>query len=220
MGLFSSIGKVVKNVVKGVSSVAGAISPVTDLIGGGLGYLGAQQANSATAASTKEQMEFQERMRGSAYQAAVADMKKAGLNPRLVYSQGGASAPAGASYSARDVSQGAREGMMASASMRNIIEQNNNLKAQSDAATASAASARAQAKKLEAETQGVQFENVGKGVDAQLAKDYGALVRSGAGNAINAARGAAGLARGVASVAKKGWSWVTPKNLIAPFRRK
>lgn len=46
-----------------------------------------------------KQMRFQERMRNTSWQAGIADMEAAGVNPALAYSQGGASAPMGASGS-------------------------------------------------------------------------------------------------------------------------
>lgn len=49
-----------------------------------------------SAEQAAKQMEFQERMSGSQWQRGVSDMQKAGLNPMLAYSQGGASAPSGA----------------------------------------------------------------------------------------------------------------------------
>lgn len=45
------------------------------------------------------QRKFQERMRNTEWQAGIADMEAAGVNPALAYSQGGASAPMGASGS-------------------------------------------------------------------------------------------------------------------------
>jgi len=77
------------------------------LTGGLLGFIGQQQtnqknwdiadaANRNSAAQAQAQMAFQERMRATQYQTAIEDMKKAGLNPMLAYSQGGAGVPTGA----------------------------------------------------------------------------------------------------------------------------
>lgn len=74
--------------------------------GGMLGFMGAEQqgddmirntevANQFSAQQVAANREFQERMSGTAYQRGTADMKAAGLNPMLAYSQGGASSPAG-----------------------------------------------------------------------------------------------------------------------------
>lgn len=57
----------------------------------------ASQANAFSAAQTQAHMDFQERMRSTQYQTAVEDLRKAGLNPMLAYTQGGAGTPAGAS---------------------------------------------------------------------------------------------------------------------------
>lgn len=53
------------------------------------------------AIEAQKNRDFQERMSNTAYQRAIADMKKAGINPVLAYSQGGADTPSGDSASAR-----------------------------------------------------------------------------------------------------------------------
>lgn len=56
-----------------------------------------RETNAWNAAQVQKQMDFQERLSGSAYQRAMEDMRKAGLNPILAYQQGGASSMPGAS---------------------------------------------------------------------------------------------------------------------------
>lgn len=63
----------------------------------------AMRFNSAEAAKNRA---WQEQMSNSAYQRAVEDMRKAGINPILAYTQGGASTPAGAQGTIGSASMG------------------------------------------------------------------------------------------------------------------
>jgi len=65
-------------------------------IGGLASYFGQRETNKANAQQAQIQQGFQREMSDTAYQRAVADMKAAGLNPMLAYSQGGATTPVGA----------------------------------------------------------------------------------------------------------------------------
>lgn len=83
------------------------------LIGGISSAFGASKQNKAAQAASREQMAFQERMRSTQYQTAMADMKSAGLNPILAYKQGGAGTPGGSTYSPVNVGQAATSGAAA-----------------------------------------------------------------------------------------------------------
>jgi hypothetical protein len=76
------------------------------LISAGGAYLQNQQAKKAS----KTQMAFQERMSNTAIQRQMADMRKAGINPILAGKYGGASSPAGATYSPSNIGAAAMQG--------------------------------------------------------------------------------------------------------------
>lgn len=69
------------------------------LIGGRLGQLGAKEQMRFNAEQAQLNRDFQREMSSTAHQRQVADLRKAGLNPILSATQGGATTPSGAQAS-------------------------------------------------------------------------------------------------------------------------
>jgi len=96
---------------------------IDDFIAGGMQLIGTQMTNQANAKQARAQMDFQERMSGSAHQREVADLRAAGLNPILSGTGGmGASTPGGAQASMQNVigsaGQAMRENRVQSANVK------------------------------------------------------------------------------------------------------
>ena len=142
--------------------------------------------------SAREQMAFQERMSGTAYQRSMADMKAAGLNPILAYQQGGSSTPSGAGYSLENIGASAVSSARSANIMKAEVDQ---LKAQTDtqrtmaslqqaqerlANTQNLASA-AQAKRDLASERLINEQTVKTGFEALAAREGIATARAEAG---------------------------------------
>jgi len=85
-----------------------ALSLAAATLGGAaLSTLGGIFGNKQQTNAANRQMDFQERMSNTAYQRAMTDMKKAGLNPMLAYQKGGASTPSGAQPNIKNVLESA-----------------------------------------------------------------------------------------------------------------
>lgn len=101
------------------------MDPITvGLILGGVSALGGIFQNQQAAAASDKQMAFQKETLQHQYQWAMADMKRAGLNPILAYKQGGAGSAGGSSYSPVNIgeafSRGAQTGVSSASQAKQL----------------------------------------------------------------------------------------------------
>lgn len=79
---------------KFAKSIAGPLIGLAgDLLGGHSAKKAQKKANEQNIALQREQQAWEERMANTSWQRGTQDMLKAGLNPMLAYSQGGANTP-------------------------------------------------------------------------------------------------------------------------------
>jgi isochorismate synthase EntC len=97
------------------------MDPTAALIMGGASLLGGSMRNKEAQRASARQMAFQKEMSDTAYQRAMADMRKAGLNPILAGKLGGASTPTGSTYNPTNIGSEAVQGAMTGAQMQGAL---------------------------------------------------------------------------------------------------
>lgn len=111
-------------------------------------------ANAANLAESQRNRDFQANMSNTSYQRVIEDMKKAGINPALAISQGGASTPSGSTSSVEPVDFGGGIPAAINAAVDMKAKQATIKKVESDTGlnTGVAAIQKAQATKMREET--------------------------------------------------------------------
>lgn len=162
-----------------------AVAPA--LIGGIASMWGTGQANKANRAEARRNRQFQERMRNTSWQAGVADMEKAGINPALAYSSGGASTPSGSVAASQESAVG--EGVNSALAVKTAEEQFKLMREQTRSSRAQANKTRAEAtsatRKAEVDTArwSFYFDSNGRAKPAMmelLRQEHGASMATGA----------------------------------------
>lgn len=102
-----------------MAAAAGAIG------GGLLSAVGQWSANSTNKQLNRENRDWMERMSNTAWQRAVNDMRTAGLNPNLAFSQGPASTPSNSAATVRPTLTEIGRGVSSAAAVQQAYKQGN-----------------------------------------------------------------------------------------------
>lgn len=117
------------------------IGALGNIAGGLMGSNAQSSANKVNIQLNRENRDWQERMSNTEWQRGVLDMKAAGLNPMLAFTQGGASSPNNSAATVIPEDAAAR-GVASAAQMTLLNLQAQNIAAQTEKTTAEAAEIR------------------------------------------------------------------------------
>lgn len=188
MGLLGDVGSFVGSALPG-----GSNNPLGSAFGGGsnlglsdyipgIGDAQAQErANKLNLEEAARNRKFQERMSNTAYQRAMLDMRKAGLNPMLAFSQGGASTPSGSTATVQSASKTGLvdTALKATTGIGGLQQQATALQQQQAVNDANIRSTNATAAKTVADTQRIQVETAKMKKDLPAAELQEKLSRKG-----------------------------------------
>lgn len=122
MGVLSDAANIGSNLANALSgSRQGSYSQTDNTFRAMYNYNRMQERMAFNRKEAQKNRDFQERMASTQYQRAVDDLKKAGLNPILAYTNGGNSAPSGSGASSSRASIGA-DAMSSSFGIRGLAE--------------------------------------------------------------------------------------------------
>lgn len=181
MGLFSAIGTIAGGFFGGPwgAAIGGAVGGALDSSEERNYQEGRQaDANYWSAAQAAENRAFQERMSNTSYQRGMADMRAAGLNPMLAFSQGGASVPTG-SLATFPTGAGPAH-LSAAAAMRSADASATSAQAASQQADTAAGVGEATINKIKAEVRNLDdTQDQIRAIVKNLGEEYQNLVKDG-----------------------------------------